>query len=229
MPPVGEAPQLQGSDEWPVETGFTVLPTGEARVSVRTEMPGVRPSMWDWWFAWHGSEAQRYKLWHPAAHVDAAWEDGRGDLRHYVGRVSRVTEYIGPSRLRLSIAFVPPGSVGLDEGLLATRGEIAVCARVGLAGIPVATGWLVHYICPTEHGAVMRSRFWVGGANLLLTKLSGPVGAFASRVVARRNRQNETQASQLLVHCAQEMNHLAGKLAELHSVFAEADTDHKEA
>jgi hypothetical protein len=27
----------------------------------------------DWWFGWHSDEPQRYKLWHPRAHVHAQW------------------------------------------------------------------------------------------------------------------------------------------------------------
>jgi hypothetical protein len=60
--------------------------------------------MVDWWFGWHGEEPQRYKLWHPRAHLHACWtEPGTG----YVGRTSVVDEYIGTSLRRASIRFVP--------------------------------------------------------------------------------------------------------------------------
>ncbi len=38
-------------------------------VACATDMPGVRPQMIDWWFGWHVSDHQRYKLWHPRAHT----------------------------------------------------------------------------------------------------------------------------------------------------------------
>ena len=34
-------------------------------------MPRVHPEMWDWWFAWHSVESDRYRLWHPEAHLHA--------------------------------------------------------------------------------------------------------------------------------------------------------------
>jgi hypothetical protein len=92
--------------------------------------------MWDWWFAWHGSEAQRYKLWHPRAHMHAVWADGRSDLNHYVGRTSHVVEYVGNQRLNLAIHFVPTSSLGLDEARLKREGEVAICARGAMAGTP---------------------------------------------------------------------------------------------
>ena len=48
------------------ENGYGLLDDGGVQVSVRTDMPGVTPAMWSWWFGWHGSDSRRYKLWHPA-------------------------------------------------------------------------------------------------------------------------------------------------------------------
>lgn len=50
------------------ENGYGILGDGSMQVSVRTDMPGVTPAMWAWWFGWHGSDTRRYKLWHPRAH-----------------------------------------------------------------------------------------------------------------------------------------------------------------
>ena len=183
-------------------------------------MPGVTPAMWNWWFAWHGSHAQRYKLWHPRAHVHVAWEDGRSDLDHYVGRLSKVVEYVGAARLNLTIRFVPPSSLGLDESLLAQRGETAICARGGLAGTPMETGWLIHHVRPVPGGSEMRSRFWIGGANVRPRAMTGPVGALIGRAASRLAPLPIRQAADLLVHCAQEMNHLAAILPQLHETFA---------
>jgi hypothetical protein len=57
-----------------VENGYTFLPDGSIQVSVLTDMPNVTPLMWDWWFGWHGSHDNRYKLWHPKAHQSAQWK-----------------------------------------------------------------------------------------------------------------------------------------------------------
>lgn len=44
------------------ENGYGILGDGSMQVSVRTDMPGVTPAMWAWWFGWHGSDTRRYKL-----------------------------------------------------------------------------------------------------------------------------------------------------------------------
>lgn len=221
MPPIAEAASLQDAAAWPVETGYSLLPGGEARVAVLTPMPRVTPAMWDWWFAWHGSQAQRYKLWHPRAHVDAAWADGRDDLTHYVGRTSRVVEYIGSARMALTIRFVAPASLGLDEARLAAAGEVAVCARGGIAGTPIETGWLIHHIRPTAEGAEMRSRFWLAGDNIRPRGATGDKGRLLGGVLARLSPFPAAQAADLLVHCAQEMAHLAAILPDLHAAFSQ--------
>lgn len=222
LPPLQSAPDLQAPGYWPVETGVTISPDGALRIFVLTTMPGVTPAMWDWWFAWHGSEAQRYKLWHPRAHLHVAWADGRADLAHYVGRTSNVVEYVGNQRLNLAIRFVPPASVGLDEARLRRDGEVAICARGSLAGTPLETGWLIHHVRPVPGGAEMRSRFWLAGANVRPRGMPGPLGAVLGRVAARLAPLTPNMATELLVHCAQEMNHLAALLPELYAEFGPA-------
>ena len=222
LPPISEASSLQASGYWPVETGYTQAPKGAMRVFVLTPMPGVTPAMWDWWFAWHGAEAQRYKLWHPRAHVHAAWSDGRSDLNHYVGRTSNVVEFVGAARLDLTIRFVPPATLGFDEARLKAAGETAICARCGLAGTPMETGWLVHHVRPVPGGSEMRSRFWLGGDQVRPRSLSGPLAALIGAAARRLAPLSATQASDLLVHCAQEMSHLATVLPQLHAAFGPA-------
>ncbi|MFZ4604742.1 MAG: DAPG hydrolase family protein [Caulobacter sp.] len=220
LPPVARAGDLLDDGDWPVETGYTVAPDGSARVFVKTPMPGVTPAMWDWWFAWHGSHAERYKLWHPKAHVHVAWSDGRDDLTHYIGRTSNVVEYVGAGRMGLTIRFVPPASLGLDEARLARDGAVAICARGGIAGTPVETGWLIHHVRPVPGGAEMRSRFWLGGENVRPRGMPGPVGAVLGRAASRLAPLPPAQAADLLVHCAQEMSHLATILPDLHAAFS---------
>lgn len=220
LPPVERAAELQRDGYQPVETGYTRSPDGAARINVLTRMPSVTPAMWDWWFGWHGSEAQRYKLWHPRAHVSAAWADGRSDLPHYVGRTSHVVEYVGAERLKLAIRFVPPSSLGFDEKALAAKGEVAICARGSLAGTPMETGWLIHHVRPVDGGAEMRSRFWVAGANVKPRGMEGAAAAVIGRTAAFLASFTPMKPEDLLVHCAQEMGHLAAILPALHATFA---------
>ena len=219
LPPFERAHELQDAGYQPLEMAYSISPDGAARINVLTHMPGVTPAMWDWWFAWHGSEAQRYKLWHPRAHVHVAWQDGRSDLGHYIGRTSNVVEYVGSTLLSLSIRFVSPASLGFDEQRLASNGEVAICARGSLTGTPMETGWLVHHLRPLADGCEMRSRFWIAGDNVRPRGMSGAAGAAIGGIARRLSPVNATQARELFVHCAQEMHHLAQILPQLHANF----------
>lgn len=219
FPLVDRSAELSDPGYWPVETGYGLGLDGSVQVFVLTPMPGVTPSMWDWWFAWHGSQAQRYKLWHPRAHIHVAWADGRNDLNHYVGRTSHVVEYVGHELLSLTIRFVPPSIMGLNEDRLKQQGEVAICARGGIAGTPMETGWLVHHLRPVEGGCEMRSRFWLGGQNVCARGMDNRWGRWLGGLAAHFNPLSPTQASELLVHCAQEMTHLAALLPDLYQTF----------
>ena len=136
------------------ENGYGVLDDGSYQVSVRTDMPGVTPAMWSWWFGWHGSDTRRYKLWHPRAHLSAAWKDGEDN--DDAGR-PRAQRYIG----RLGGPYI------------AVRNAPGVASRA--------------------------------------------VRPIAARILGNA----ETNARNLLVHCAQEMNHLADFLPELYAAFGD--------
>jgi hypothetical protein len=195
------------------EDGYGSLGDGGVQVSVRTEMPGVTPQMWSWWFGWHGSRPSRYKLWHPRAHVSACWNDSEPD-GHYVGRTSLIEEYIGSGFTKGAISFVEPGALGLDEQGLGS--DIAICGRIGAADLPVDIGWLIHYVRSVPGGSEMRSRFWMGGRHVAV-RGGNRLADRVIRPVAARQLPNPRD---LLVHCAQEMNHLAGILPGVHSRFA---------
>lgn len=221
LAPIEQAATLQVPGYQPIETGYTRSPDGAVRIAALTRMPGVTPAMWDWWFAWHGSEALRYKLWHPLAHVDVAWDDGRSDLSYYVGRVSNVVEYVGAELVQAQVAFLRPSTLGFDEARLAADGEVAICARLGMTigGVRLETGYLVHHVRPVEDGAEMRSRFWLAGANVRPRGMPGTFGAMLGRAASALKPVRHEQVTALLVHDAQEMNHLAGILPALYATF----------
>ncbi|MBT4523249.1 MAG: hypothetical protein HOC23_24875 [Halieaceae bacterium] len=220
---VERAAEMNDEGYWPIENGFARTPDGGIRVFCLTEMPNVTPAMWDWWFAWHGSEPLRYKLWHPKAHVHVGWKDNRSDLSHYVGRTSHIVEYLGSERLSGAINFVAPASLGLDETKLRDRGEVAVCARISFPNTPVKLGWLMHHLRPVPGGSEMRSRMWMGGANVALGDRPGPIARGLGVVVAQLARMQLPNPAELLAHNAQEMAHLAGFLPELYETFSASD------
>ena len=217
-----DAPDLLDG-EATTENGLTVDADGSIVVALRTPMPGVTPAMWDWWFGWHGSDSRRYKLWHPRAHLYAHWDDGddagRRGRNRYVGRTSFVDEYLGSTLAKASIRFVAPAELGFDESRLTD--QTAICARTGSSQFPVDIGWLVHHVRPTDDGCEMRSRFWLGGRHAAPRTPSPVLDRVVPRAANRALRLTARSAADLLVHCAQEMGHLAGFLAELHAEFGD--------
>lgn len=201
-----------------VQNGFTVTTDGAIHVNIATEMPGVTPAMIDWWFGWHGDSPERYKLWHPKAHVHAQWASppptGSTGRARYVGHTSEVDEYLGSAMIRGAIQFRRPEELGLvDAAVAAGVDATAVCARTGLVDLPVDIGYLAHHVAAVPGGSIMRSRFWLGGPDIAARsatlRAAVPV---AKRIVGL----TELDARALLVHCSQEMTHLATFLPALY-------------
>lgn len=219
-------PDLASSSSWldagyrEVENGFTQLADGAVHVAVLTEMPNVTPDMIDWWFGWHSAEPQRYKLWHPQAHVHARWRQpdppGPTGRARYVGRTSLVDEYVGNTLSHVAIRFVLPTSLGFDEPRLAEGEATTVCARIGFVDQPIEIGFLAHQVRRVAGGSEMRSRFWLGGQNGGL-RTSARLGDLASRVVRQFKRPDLSLGQELLAHCSKEMTHLASFLPELYT------------
>lgn len=218
LPPPESANELLNKKYSEVETGFSLEEDGSIRVAVLTPMPRVSPKMWDWWFGWHGCSAARYKLWHPLAHQDARWKDGRDDVG-YVGRVSIIEEIIGEKMEKAAIQFVSPDKLGFAPADFSDKNKVVfICARIGHASLPIDFGWLVHQVRATENGAEMRSRFWMGGRHISI-RGGGAVGGVLSKIIQKMMPLPEQQARDLLVHCAEEMNHLAAFLPEIYTEF----------
>ncbi len=216
LPSLAEAAQnltQNGHNEY--ETGYELLPNGEQRVAVLTTMHDVTPPMWSWWFGWHGCRDNRYKLWHPKAHVAAAWQDRKDDTA-YIGRTSQIQEYIGETLEKANIRFFEPTELNFSEKYIADNEEVAViCARLGLTTFPLDFGYLIHQIRKTEQGAEMRSRFFMGGEHIAIRSNSFFAKSI-SKLLQKYYRLPEQQAIDLLTHCSEEMNHLAKVLPKLY-------------
>lgn len=207
----------------PVETGYGRSDEGLVWTAVRTEMPGVTAAMWDWWFGWHSAESARYKLWHPDAHLYADISSDRSaeampDRAKYVGTISYVDEYVGAKFQQLAISFVDPVAHGFEV----PAGHTVILGRVGSSIAPVELGWLAHQVRPIPGGSEMRSRFYLNRYGLRL-----PDPRQAAQALGRGAALDPADlvlglglARDLLLHCGQEMAHLAGFLPELYSAFA---------
>jgi len=199
------------------------LPNGQLVVACLTEMPGVSAAMWDWWFSWHSYTSERYQLWHPDDHVAASLDQDRRtepSIRNqWVGNTSYVDEYIGGELQKLAIRFVEPASVGLDQARLDTIG-VAICARTVLRKERLAAGRLIHLIEDTDAGSRMHSRFLLGDGESEMPVIGPLITRLSNTQAVRRSRLGDEVGEALLLHCAQEMNHLASILPELHARFA---------
>lgn len=224
MPEMATAARELENGSFAIENGYAMLAGGAMHLALRTDMPGTSPEMVDWWFSWHSEEPERYKLWHPQAHVHAVWcskhPPNAGALRgreRYVGRTSCVDEYLGSTLGSYAIRFIPPRELGFDEAKLAdARQATCVCARVGFANLPFEIGYLAHHVSRVAGGSVMHSRFWVGG-KYAGPRRGGPLGSALLWGVKRVMKPRQADAEALLVHCAQEMPHLASFLPRIHA------------
>jgi hypothetical protein len=222
LPPIAAAPENLFGAAPVLENGFALAADGAMHIAARTGLPAVTPAMIDWWFGWHSDSPERYKLWHPQAHVHADWltppAPGLRGRARYVGHTSIVDEYIGSTLIRAAIRFVPPKTLGFTHPSLDDPEQATiVCARTGLGDLPIEVGYLAHYVRRTAAGSEMHSRFWIGGPYA--AGRSGLVGAVLARVAPLVMRPTEADARALLVHCAEEMQHLATFLPELYAQF----------
>ena len=184
----------------PLETGLARAANGEGSVAIWTAWPGTSPAMIDWWFGWHLTSTERYKLWHPQAHYfsqpqyDLSDLPGLTDRERYVDNTSWVDEYIGPIPTRLAISFHDPATIGLDdETLQAANYGTLVYATTAMSDDMRPGAKLIHAVRRTAWGSEMRSRFIL------------PPGAI------------EFIGAPLLDHCYTEMTHLAGFLPHLYA------------
>lgn len=184
----------------PMETGYARCATGELSVAVLTPLPGVSAEMIDWWMGWHSCSTERYKLWHPQAHLfsqprfSLASVPGLSSRDRYVGNTSWVDEYVGPVMAPLAITFLDPSDLGISYSALASSGHgTAVVAKVENSSTGEHLAYLCHAIRETQYGTEMRSRF------------------------VFRPETPDAFGSYMLDHCATEMNHLGSFLPRLYA------------
>lgn len=85
-------------------------------VVVDQEILGITPDMLSWWWDNIGT-TQRYKRWHPTAHLRFEWlqpPTNPNDLAYSVGAVQLVTETIGPYKSNLLITWLDPQLVAQE-------------------------------------------------------------------------------------------------------------------
>ncbi len=195
-----------------MELGYCNLPDGTGVLANITQMPGVTPEMFDWWFAWHGVAPMRYKVWNPQQHyscqtrnMDKALDKSLSMKERYWDTVHDVYEDVGNGPQPVIINFRNPVDVGFDpEKMKDFKGTI-VCA-----GNEKSPTIMVHFIRPVEGGCELRSRFWIG-----YSAIDGkPVKTLPNGV-----KLPLAPVKALLTHNIKEFTHLAAILPKLYEEF----------
>lgn len=197
----------------PGEFGWTRLKDGTMVMANLTKMPGVTVEMFDWWFAWHGLEPMRYKIWDPEDHYycltrnpEQARDTSLSMKERYWNTMHDVEEDTGTGKGKVTIPFRNPADIGFDPKKLKSFDGTIVCAANEKA--PVI---MCHFVRPIEGGIELRTRFWVGycvkNGKPAKVKLPPP-RLIPTKLVAS-----------LLAHNVKEFTHLAAILPEVYEEF----------
>jgi len=222
---IEEADLLVEPGYLPLENGTTKLDSGEIFVAVLTKMPGVTGAMFEWWMGWHYMEHQRYKLWHPRAHLANGTREMKGDDpklgdREKYMTTHYVTEYVGNTKQDITISFSDPESVFSKTSDFARNGITAtICGTVGLQRAPITIGRLIHQIREVEGGSEMRSRFWLAKPEIKGIKKESLLGKLVSSEFIVKRIADQNLGRDMIVHCGMEMNHLVSFLPALYSDY----------
>ena len=193
----------------PGEFGWWQLPDGGLMIANHTPMPGVTPEMFDWWFAWHGLNSMRYKIWDKDDHYycqtqnpEISLDSSRSMKERYWNTVHDIQEALLPGQepVGVRLNFVPPQVVGFDpERLRDFKGTI-VCTP--------GPAIMVHFVRPTADGCELRTRFWMGYQAVDGKPVR--ISEFAAVDMA---------AKAMLIHNVKEFTHLAKILPEVYAEF----------
>ena len=70
----------------PMETGYMRLADGTIHVAVLTRMPRAHGKMFQWWAKYLDS-TEKYKIWHPKAHLKFVSTAKGHDLEEMIGNI----------------------------------------------------------------------------------------------------------------------------------------------
>jgi phloretin hydrolase len=165
-----------------VEDGWCVLSNGTGYVACHELMPGVTVDMINWWFAWHGLENLRYKIWWPQGHYGVSLSDPdrakvldpkRSLTEKFQGLTHYVTEDVGAGGAEsIAISFMTEEKMGFDMNRFKTPHVGTIIAANGISRplnppremeeIKGSCAVMLHFVREIPNGIEMRTRFWMG-------------------------------------------------------------------
>ena len=185
--PLSRIDRLVDPQALDLETGWCRLPDGTGYVAVRTEMPGVSPEMVDWWFDWHPRRPERYRVWHPQAHISNSLDPPeQAGEKPFWGAVHHAVEDIGEGPIHARIEFLPPVEFGFSA--VAAAGPAVgtiLCATVGDRW--VRHSLMAHVFLKDGDGLVLRSHFWLAAS--ISPRVPATPAPLARLVAALLNRR----------------------------------------
>lgn len=197
------------------QIGWCVQPDGSGYIASCTKMPNVTLEMLEWWFAWHGLESLRYKIWDPKDHYSACVSKRHLKQRldtsltwaqRNWGTTDFVVENVGDGASALRIAFRSPSDFGFDMERFHCQPVTAICAHSGPPDTDISRTTFVHFAREYDGGIELQSRFWLGYMMMDKKPVRTDFAVDPSRVKGLAN------------HCPQEYHRLAKYLPQL---FAE--------
>jgi hypothetical protein len=198
----------------PSRSGFAQLPDGTAMLANYIDMPGVTPEMFDWWFAWHGLEPLRYKIWDRDEHhsaitrnPDKARNTSLSMKERYWDTIHDVREAMTPDGpvQEIIINFRNPADIGFSPEKLKDFDGTIVCA--GNEHSPVI---MCHFVRPVPGGSELHTRFWMG----YCVKNGAPVKAIPDGAMFPA-----AAAQELLQHNIKEFTNLAALLPKVYAEY----------
>lgn len=167
--PVGERNRLFEPGYFEEETGWCVMPDGTGYIANLTKMPGVTTDMFDWYFAWHGLNNLRYKIWDREDHYEAVSLNREIALNPKLSYKERlwntrhdILEDTGSGPLRFFLDFKNPADIGFDASKIGTEACSTIVCGIGTVPEFGLNNLMAHFVREIDGGIELRSRFWMG-------------------------------------------------------------------
>jgi hypothetical protein len=186
-------------------------------------MPGVTVDMFNWWFAWHGLESLRYKIWWPDGHFSISVSDidrkkildPNYSMHDKIwGRTHYVIEDIGGGPEHIVISFAHPDK---ELGFDVSRFDLKTMTICGGNGVNIAVNaapdahkgasFMCHVVREIPGGIELRTRFWMGYKIL---------GKVPYKILPPGIKLPEFVPQGLAVHNVFEFNNLASFLPQIY-------------
>jgi hypothetical protein len=154
------------------DMGYCIQDDGTAYIGQTIPFPDSTREMFQWWFAWHGHEEVRYRIWDPESH-----KTSRSSLRHIKQRLNPALNweerFVNTTNFTVHLdgegrpdtgymSFLPSDVYGFDMSRYDRKKVSMVCAVNGKADNPFPSFSSLRVLCDCPGGILLRIFFWHG-------------------------------------------------------------------